>query len=325
MVILSRYSPISPFEMFHFHRKYFSFTKHFFHPAYFDILITRQHDFTAREKEGRNMPPYLADYHTHTHISGDSRSTLLENLTQAQRIGLPELCMTEHWNLLNQKGERLPTHYDFTPSLQQWAELKDTWSGRVEVRLGIELGNSTVDTSAVEACLHRPELDFVIGSLHSMGPSRGGVGIFTCAKSCTDQALAHTILEDYIQQMEELVQAGTFDVLGHIIYPLRYFPAQFQLSLAPWRDRLDGILKQVIDSGKGMEFNTSQGSTIRQWTPLLTQYRALGGEIITLGSDAHRPEYIGAGFDQAVELLRTLGYRWVCTYRNRTPNFHSIV
>lgn len=271
------------------------------------------------------MPPYLADYHTHTHISGDSRSTLLENLTQAHRVGLSELCMTEHWNLLNQKGERLPTHYDFTPSLQQWAALRDTWSGRVEVRLGIELGNSTVDTAAVEACLKLPELDFVIGSLHSMSLARNGLGIFTCAKACTDLVVAHDVLEDYIQQMEELAQAGTFDVLGHIIYPLRYFPSHLQLSLEPWQDRLDGILKRVIDGGKGMELNTSQGPTIRQWAPLLARYRALGGEIITLGSDAHRPEYIGAGFEQAVELLQSLGYRWICTYRQRTPHFHPIV
>lgn len=270
------------------------------------------------------MPPYLADYHTHTHISGDSRSTLLENITQAHHIGLPELCMTEHWNLLNQKGERLPTHYDFAAVLREWEQLKPLWADRIDVRLGIEMGNSIVDTTAVEEGLKFPELDFVIGSLHSVSLSMGGVGIFTCAKSCTEKALAQQVLEDYIQQTEELVQAGTFDVLGHIIYPLRYFPAQFQLTLEPWQERLDHILTCVIDSGKGIEFNTSQGSTIRQWIPLLTRYRALGGNIITLGSDAHRPEFIGAGFHEAVELLQTLGYRWVCTYRQRTPQFHSI-
>ena len=95
------------------------------------------------------MPSYLADYHTHTHLSGDSRSLLLENLQSAVQAGIPELCMTEHWNLLNQRGERLPTHYNFGPVLQQWEELKDAWSHRVEVRVGIELGNSTVDTAAV--------------------------------------------------------------------------------------------------------------------------------------------------------------------------------
>ncbi|OUN25431.1 hypothetical protein B5G37_04270 [Pseudoflavonifractor sp. An85] len=322
MVILSFPLSFTPLQLFYFHIKYFSRFTPFFLGPNFGILDTIPWN---SQKEGLCMPLYLADYHTHTYISGDSRSTLLENITQAHRVGLSELCMTEHWNLLNQKGERLPTHYDFSPLLQQWEQLQDTWANRIQVRLGIELGNSTVDTAAVEEGLKLPELDFVIGSLHSMSLARDGVGIFTCAKACTDRTLALDVLEDYIQQMEALVEAGTFDVLGHIIYPLRYFPTQFQLSLEPWQDRLEEILKKVIESGKGMEFNTSQGSTIRQWIPLLTQYRALGGEIITLGSDAHRPEYIGAGFDQAVELLRSLGYRWVCTYRQRTPKFHSIM
>ena len=125
------------------------------------------------------MPSYLADYHTHTHLSGDSKSYLWENLNAACQAGIPELCMTEHWNLLNQRGERLPTHYDFQAVLDQWAAIKDDWSHRVEVRVGIELGNSTVDTAAVQACLDFPELDFVIGSLHSVSLDLGGIGIFT--------------------------------------------------------------------------------------------------------------------------------------------------
>lgn len=270
------------------------------------------------------MPMYLADYHTHTHISGDSRSNLRDNVSAAYHAGLSELCMTEHWNLLNQRGEHLPTHYDFTPVIQQWEEIKEEWQDQLEVRVGIELGNSTVDTAAVQACLNLPELDFVIGSLHSVSLKMGGVGIFTQAKACTDAHRAHIILEDNVQQMDELVQTGTFDVLGHIIYPLRYFPPEFQLSLEPWQDQLDEILRQVIQQGKGIEFNTSQGSTIRQWTSLLTRYRDLGGEILTLGSDAHKPQYIGAGFQEACSLLRSLGYRWVCTYRQRAPQFHPL-
>lgn len=270
------------------------------------------------------MPSYLADYHTHTHLSGDSRSLLLENLQAAVRGGIPELCMTEHWNLLNQRGERLPAHYDFGPVLQQWEKLKGVWSHQVEVRVGIELGNSIVDTAAVQACLDFPELDFIIGSLHSTSPKLGGAGIFTYAKSCTDSRQAHLVLEDYIAQMEELVEAGTFDVLGHIIYPLRYFSPDLHLSLEPWQERLDEILRRVIQTGKGIELNTTQGTTIRQWEPILSRYRELGGEILTLGSDAHRPQFIGAGFPEACTLLRTLGYRWICTYRQRTPQFHAL-
>src|SRR5699024_10171915 len=79
--------------------------------AKFRYTKSKNHTLHELQKEGHCMPSYLADYHTHTHLSGDSKSQLWENLNAACQAGIPELCMTEHWNLLNQRGERLPTHY----------------------------------------------------------------------------------------------------------------------------------------------------------------------------------------------------------------------
>lgn len=270
------------------------------------------------------MLRYLSDYHTHTYLSGDSQSTLLQNIRAAHRMGLHELCATEHWNLLDQQGNRLPTTYDFAPLLQQWRRLRNRWAGKVEVRIGIELGNSTVDTPAVEQGLQIPQLDFVIGSLHSASLDRGGIGIYTAAKNCRCRQDAVELLEDYVLQMEELVQAGTFDVLGHIIYPLRYLPPDYELTLEPWEERLTALMRQIVQAGKGIELNTTQGTTLTQWTWVLERYRQAGGEIITLGSDAHQPGYIGAGFQQALELLEYAGFRWLCTYRRRIPCFHRL-
>ena len=270
------------------------------------------------------MLRYRSDYHTHTRLSGDSKSTLLENAKAAQRAGVAELCTTEHWNLLDQQGNRLPATYDFSPVLQQWRQLRNRWAGKVELRVGIELGNSTVDTAAVEDALRLPQLDFVIGSLHSTSLDWGGIGIYTAAKACRSRQEAVRLLEDYITQLETLVDAGTFDVLGHIIYPLRYLPEEYQLSLEPWEDRLASLLTRTSQMGKGIEFNTTQGTTLTQWIWVLELYRRMGGEIITLGSDAHRPEFIGAGFDQALSMLEQIGFRWVSTYRRRTPCFHRL-
>lgn len=270
------------------------------------------------------MLRYVSDYHTHTYISGDSKSTLMENARAARAAGVAELCMTEHWNLLDQQGNRLPTSYDFEPVLQQWRRLRNRLAGQVELRVGIEVGNSTVDTQAVDRCLGLPQLDFVIGSLHSTSLSYGGIGIYTAAKACTSRQGAEVILEDYIRQMEELAVTDSYDVLGHIIYPLRYLPAEYQLTLEPWEDRLAALLRQVIDSGRGIELNTTQGTTVEGWQWLLKLYRNLGGQIITLGSDAHQARYIGAGFPQAQALLEACGFQWVCTYRRRTPCFHAL-
>lgn len=267
---------------------------------------------------------YLSDYHFHTRCSSDSTATLTQQARSAIRAGVRELCVTDHWNLLDQQGNRLPTVYDWSKSLDQWRRVRSRWPGQLEIRLGLEVGNGVLDPGAVDACLDIPELDFVIGSLHSQSAAAGGRGIFTVARRCGKREDGMAILDDYMDMLEELVRTGGWDVLGHVIYPLRYLPAEYRLDFRPWRDRLAEVLRETVARGKGIEFNTSCGATIEQWRDVLELYRDLGGEVLTLGSDAHRPQYIGAAFPEAVELIRETGFRYLSVYRHRTPLFSKI-
>lgn len=264
---------------------------------------------------------YLSDYHFHTLCSTDSKATLAQQARAAVAAGVREICVTDHWNLLDQQGNRLPTVYDWEPSLAQWKKLRNRWPGELELRLGVEVGNGVLDPAAVDASLTLPELDFVIGSLHSQSAAAGGRGIFTVARECTKKEDGIAILGDYMDMLEELVQTGGWDVLGHVIYPLRYIPEEYGLDLRPWWDRLAELFRSVIAQGKGIELNTSCGATIEQWRDVLALYRDLGGEVLTLGSDAHQPKFLAAAFPQALALIRETGFRYLCVYRRRTPLF----
>lgn len=264
---------------------------------------------------------YLSDYHFHTHCSSDSTATLSQQAKAAISAGVREICVTDHWNLLDQQGKRLDTVYDWKRPLEQWRRLRHRWPGQLEVRLGVEVGNGVLNPAAVDAGLEVPELDFVIGSLHSQSAAAGGRGIFTVAHACTRREEGTAVLEDYVGMLEELVQSAGYDVLGHIIYPLRYLPPEFELDLRPWWDRLAEVLRSAAAQGKGIEFNTTAGTTVEQWRDVLTLYRDLGGEVLTLGSDAHRPAHMAAAFPQALELIRAVGFRYLCVYRRRTPLF----
>lgn len=267
---------------------------------------------------------YLSDYHFHTLCSSDSPAALAQQAKAAMAAGVREICVTDHWNLLDQQGNHLPTVYDWGPSLTQWRKLRGRWPGRLELRLGVEVGNGVLDPAAVDASLTLPELDFVIGSLHSQSAAAGGRGIFTAAHACAKKEDGAAIIDDYMDMLEELVGTRGWDVLGHVIYPLRYIPAEYGLDLRPWWDRLAEIFRRVISQGKGIEFNTSAGATVDQWREVLALYRDLGGEVLTLGSDAHRPQHMAAAFPQALELIRETGFRWLCVYRRRTPLFCKI-
>ena len=144
----------------------------------------------------------------------------------------------------------------------------------------------------------------------------------TAIMAAIGNATHHGFLVREGDALERLASAGAYDVLGHIIYPLRYMP--FPISLERWRDRIRGILETVVSKGKGIEVNTYRGRTLGPWLEILTLYHACGGEIVTLGSDAHIPAHVGAGIPQAAELLRAAGFSCVAVYQRRIPHFQPI-
>ena len=89
------------------------------------------------------------------------------------------------------------------------------------------------------------------------------------------------------------------------------------------RPIVEDILKTVIEDGKGIEFNTSYHRYgLKDTTPsvdILKLYKRLGGEIITIGSDSHRREHLGAYIREAGQLLKDLGFRFLCIYDRMKP------
>ena len=68
-----------------------------------------------------------------------------------------------------------------------------------------------------------------------------------------------------------------------------------------------------------MEINTWKGQTLAQWIPLLQDYKELGGEILTVGSDAHAPGPLGKGIREAYTMMADCGFRYVAVYHERKP------
>ena len=96
------------------------------------------------------------------------------------------------------------------------------------------------------------------------------------------------------------------------------------VSLERYYDRIRAILRTAVENGRGMEVNTYRGRTIAEWEPILALYRECGGEILTVGSDAHVPSGVGKGIREALELMAHCGFRYVCTYDKHKPVFHKL-
>lgn len=258
---------------------------------------------------------YLIDYHTHSTCSHDGHVTMKEMAEAACAHGISELCFTDHSDILDGNGGRSPA-YDWTPALKQFAEAREAMQGRMTLKLGVELGSALVDWDMAKSIVSQPELDFVIGSIHCWSEQAGG-GDYYFGRYDTVEKCAHT-LDDYFTQMEKLaICPEYYDVLGHIIYPTRYMERDgHKVSLEPYEGRIRAILRQVAERGCGMEINTYRGHTVEEYRSLLNWFKDTGGEVVTIGSDAHQIDHL-AGHKEAYALLESCGFRYVATFEKR--------
>ena len=230
----------------------------------------------------------LIDMHTHTHISPDS-----------DYAGRFEQAMEQ--NLRAKKTVRNLTFIS-----------------------GIELGEPDVDFVLAERIYRDPRLDFVIASLHEL---QGKLDFYFLDYANED---VDTLLERYFATLLTIAEHHCYDVLGHITYPLRYIvgDAGIPVDMTKYRDCIAEIFKAVIRNCKGIELNTSgYRQTYGKPLPdeeLLRLYKDLGGTILTLGSDAHRPEDVAGNFVQGAALVRAVGFDRIGYYLHHEPYYMTI-
>lgn len=96
-------------------------------------------------------------------------------------------------------------------------------------------------------------------------------------------------------------------------------------SYEKYADIIDAILREIISRGKGIELNTA-GFKYGLGHPnptedVLKRYHELGGEIITVGADAHKPEHVAYDFDKVSNILKDAGFMYYTVFENRVPAF----
>ncbi len=262
---------------------------------------------------------YLTDYHTHTCCSFDSETPLAAQVTQAQKLGFVELCTTDHCDLINEHGQRV-YNLDWTPILEQYHHARSAFPDTTKLLLGLELGMPQTDPACARSILSGAPVDFVIGSVHNLNMEAGGTDLYYL-KYETQQDCQYA-LDNYFDSLEQLSKLpDCYDVLGHIIYPLRYMTGAEggPPPLTRWWDQLHTILTNVVQAGRGIECNTYCGRTLAPWREVLQLYRACGGKLLTFGSDAHNVENLGKGMLEAQALARETGFEYLTVYRQRIP------
>ena len=269
---------------------------------------------------------YLADYHTHSNCSPDGTLPIREMVKSAMEKGLQEICITDHVDTYYWKDLSLRRDFDWDKVKCQYDEACGLYGDKIKVKLGCELGDSQLSFSNAEHLLSiAPELDFVIGSVHLSGDKNGNnKDLYYIEQGDAD--FYRGVIDDYLDEIEAVAKWGKCSVLGHITLPLRYINENYHagLTYAEHMDRVAEIFKIIIPKGVGIECNTNRGGEPLPYGEILKLYHDLGGEIITLGSDAHSAEFVGHVIPERQELLRQCGFKYFTTFTKCKPEWQKL-
>ena len=261
----------------------------------------------------------MFDYHMHSRVSFDGQDTGLSMALAAAKAGLTEICFTDHID------------YDPFGTMGNMAFDTDEYSAEydslavpgLKIRRGMEFGMTRDNLEQFRKDLSRRDFDFVLGSIHFvdgldvyMRPFWEGKTVFQAERRCLEETLA-------------CVRVHTdYDVLAHLTYIGKTMghPCPRPVAFDDHRELIDEILRTLAEKGKGLELNTSGLDRCGGFLPTADYFRRfkeLGGEIVTVGSDAHQCARVGQYSKEACELLRDI-FGYVCTFEGRKPIFHRV-
>ncbi|MBM4423548.1 MAG: histidinol-phosphatase HisJ family protein [Chloroflexi bacterium] len=253
------------------------------------------------------------DYHTHTNFSCDGKATMAEMCRSAIERGVPEIGFTEHYDL--HPGDEYRDWFRLEPWAAEIEKCRAVFGGQLTVRAGIEIGEPHTFHAEAQAMLARYPFDYVLGSLHWVGSAT----IF-------DKSFFHRPAKEafqlYFEELERMTRVDGFDVLSHFDVPVRTaFDVYGRYDPKDHEDCIRPVLRNCIERGIALDINTRAldiaANVLTPGLDILRWYVEMGGERITLGSDAHRPQRIGNGIPRAIEVAKEAGLKYVMQFERR--------
>ena len=262
----------------------------------------------------------MYDFHIHSEFSIDASHSMEDMVKSAIDKKLKCICFTDHIDL-DSTNMHLDLKFIVDDYFKELRKVKYRYMSDIEILGGVELGLQPHLIQRYEHLVSKYNFDFVILSIHAIN------GMDIVRENIFQTYSQKEAIETYYNDLLYCVQNfKDYDVLGHIDFIDRYVHLQTDevLDLSIYDsiyEQIAEILKIVIEDGKGIEVNTaSLRHGLDYLNPKLTIleiYKELGGEILTLGSDAHFPKDVGADFRLAEKVIKSLGFKSIYVYRDR--------
>ena len=258
----------------------------------------------------------------------DCDASMWDMILAEAAAGMDAICFTNHCDLVRMD--------DFSPasrcleiipeSVEKLASAADEHTFPIKVYLGVELAEAQLAPEKAAALASSDALDFVLGSMHLIP----GVGDYYF-QHYTDAVQCDDIFRNYLDQLQRIAELDFYDVLAHLGYVRRYMwrdGVDAALTLERYGEQIERLLRTVIGKGKGLELNCSgirDGCGPFPSEEILRLYRSMGGETVTVGSDAHRPAVAADAVREGHALLKSCGFDYVTIFRRRKPEYITLL
>lgn len=284
----------------------------------------------------------VGDYHMHLETDQDRPPCpyeawrIMEYVDRAERCGIPEIGVSEHSfrfaafsdSMASLVADEVPQD----PAVRRWlgAEFREDLgryadavlqarAGGMPVRLGIEVDYVPGAEEPIARALAAIPWDYVIGSVHFVGGR-----CIDCDPSIGWPAMdVDEVWARYYETMAMAARSRLFDVISHPDLPKKFGmrPRQFP------QEAFDTFLREARESGTAVEVNTAGlRKPAREVYPAVALLRRMveAGLDVHMGSDAHEPGEVGAGFGEGLALLRQVGACRVVRWRGRRREYQEI-
>ena len=270
----------------------------------------------------------MIDLHVHSTCSADGGSSIADYARRAQELCLVEVGLCEHADF--DPRDRSYRYLDLA-RYDREIETARTIAPQVQLRQGVEITYQADLEAEIRTWLAGKSWDYVISSVHLVDYDDGWAMV--SEPSAAEAYFGkHSQRQAYLPYFEELLRAahsGLGDLLGHFDLVKRYGVAHYgRFEPATFAEEIRTVLRAAVEAGVGLEINASglrqapgepyPGLAVLRW------YRELGGEILAIGSDAHRVEHLAAGTDQALALARAAGFTAITTFEARAPRWIAL-
>ena len=261
----------------------------------------------------------LSDFHVHSNFSPDSKATIQEQVLAAINKKLEYVCITDHLEFPNSMLEDRIQEY-----INQIQTLRIEFQSQINILIGLEISLDLRFHNRISDFIKNHNFDFIIASQHAI--NNKDLFLRDCFQDRNEKDVFREYFEDILRNIKLF---SDYSVLGHADYIIRYAPNKDKyFNPDDYYDVLRQIFEIIIGQNKGIEINSSAlrngFDSPHPSEQILKFYKNLGGEIVTIGSDAHNPNDIAYEFGKVRALLQSIGFKYYTVFEGQKAKFLKI-